>query len=248
MIIQSPVEKREPLVLARPDYPFWGFAEVLMMAAFFFIAVSAGLFVVGSAAKTFGLSMSSGMISVLGQMLGYAVMFGVLWMIFVVQDKPLLESLAWVKYPFAPGSLVLGGIALAVAVVAMTVVLRVPNIETPMQKMLSDKPTRLAVGLFGITVGPVVEELLFRGFLQPVLMRLTGVFPGLLITSTLFGLMHAQQYAQQWQLVLGIVAVGFVLGTVRHISGSTKASSILHIAYNSVFFLAMMAAGDQVPK
>ena len=80
------------------------------------------------------------------------------------------------------------------------------------------------------------------------MIRMAGVLPGILITAVLFGMMHAEQYARQWQLIFAVTLVGFVLGVVKHLTGSTKASAIVHISYNSVFFLAMLAAGDQVSK
>jgi hypothetical protein len=46
-----------------------------------------------------------------------------------------------------------------------------------------------------------------------------------------------------WQSGVLISFVGFVLGVVRHVSGSTRASAITHISYNSLPFLAMLFAG-----
>jgi hypothetical protein len=34
--------------------------------------------------------------------------------------------------------------------------------------------------------------------------------------------------------------VGFVLGTVRHVSGSTRASTVVHIAYNSLPMVVLL--------
>lgn len=245
MIVQAPVERRQPIFLAAPDYPSWGFAEVLGVGAFLIVAFFLGFFLVESAIKTLSLNVPRGISSVLAEMVGYAILFSVMWVLFLAHDKPLFESLGWVRQPLATAPLIATGVALSIGVVMMTIALHAPNIETPLQKMLTDRPTRLVVGLFGVTLAPVAEELLFRGFLQPVVMRFAGVFPGILITAVLFGAMHSQQYAMQWQLILGVSTVGFVLGVVRHLSGSTKASTIVHIAYNSVFFLAMLAAGDQ---
>ena len=88
-------------------------------------------------------------------------------------------------------------------------------------------------------LGPVVEELLFRGFIQPVLVN-PRVFPGILLTSIVFGGLHLMQNDFIWQSGVLITFVGFVLGVVRHVSGSTKASAITHISYNSLPFLAVL--------
>jgi membrane protease YdiL (CAAX protease family) len=71
-----------------------------------------------------------------------------------------------------------------------------------------------------------------------------GVFPGILVTAALFGAMHLVQNAFIWQSGLLIMLVGFVLGVVRHVSGSTRASAITHIAYNSLPFLVVLISGN----
>lgn len=241
---------REPLVLAEPDYPAWGFAEIFAGASLFFPAIWVGVTAVTALSKSLHLNPPIGVLTVLGEIAGYAILFAALFLIFAVNhEKPLLQSLGWVRHPLAVSSLVVTGIGLAVFILLFTaLILRTPSTDTPFQKLLSDNPTRVAVLLFGITLGPVVEELLFRGFLQPVMIRIAGVLPGILITSALFGAMHLSQYGGQWQAGLGITLVGLVLGIVRHISGSTKASSTVHIAYNSVLFALMLAAGDAGKK
>jgi membrane protease YdiL (CAAX protease family) len=64
-----------------------------------------------------------------------------------------------------------------------------------------------------------------------------GVFPGILVTSLLFGALHLSQNAGMWQSGVIITLAGFAFGTVRHVSGSTKASSLMHIGYNSLPFI-----------
>ena len=172
----------------------------------------------------------------------YAVLFLALKIMFARYGKGLLESLGWSKSgPFTPLSLAIVGVSLSIIVVVLQYVLLTPDVETPFEKLLNDPASRVAVALFGITLGPMVEELLFRGFLQPVLVGAIGVFPGILLTSILFGALHLTQNAFIWQSGVLIMLVGFVLGTVRHLSGSTRASTIVHIAYNSLPFMALLA-------
>jgi membrane protease YdiL (CAAX protease family) len=42
--------------------------------------------------------------------------------------------------------------------------------------------------------------------------------------------------------------VGFLLGTIRHLTGSTRASTIVHIAFNAVPFLALLVAGNPLAQ
>jgi membrane protease YdiL (CAAX protease family) len=175
----------------------------------------------------------------------YALLFAALKLLFARYGKGVLDSLAWTKPgPFSPLALAALGLGLSVIVVLLQYALLTPDVSTPFEKLLDDPASRIAVGLFGTTLGPVVEELLFRGFLQPVLVSAIGVFPGILLTSLLFGALHLTQNAFVWQSGVLISLVGFVLGTVRHLSGSTRASTIVHIAYNSLPFIALIVSGN----
>jgi membrane protease YdiL (CAAX protease family) len=233
-----------PLILAEPERPFWGFAELMLGAAIFLAAIGTSI---GVATRYLHAPLQSGFWSVMEESAAYGILFLALKLIFAHYGKGLLDSLAWSKPgPFTPLSLVALGLGLSVVVVVLTKVLLTPEVETPFDKLLDDPASRIAVALFGITVGPMVEELLFRGFLQPVLVSALGVLPGILLTSALFGALHLMQNAFVWQSGVLIMLVGFVLGVVRHVSGSTRASTIVHIAYNSIPFLALLVENNQL--
>lgn len=234
----------QPLVLAEPDRPFWGFAELLLASAIF-LAALAGIV---ATARHLHAPEQSGLWSVLEEGTAYAVLFLALKIMFARYDKGLLESLGWTKGPFTPLTLAAIGMGLSVVVVALQYALMTPEVETPFERLLDDPASRVAVALFGITLGPIAEELLFRGFLQPVLVGAAGVFPGILLTSALFGALHLAQNASIWQSGVLIMLVGFVLGCIRHISGSTRASTIVHIAYNSLPFMALLVGGNPLAK
>lgn len=235
-----------PLVLAEPDRPFWGFAELLLAAAVFLTALGS---VVGVAGRYLHAPPESGLWSVMEEAAAYAVLFLALQIMFARYGKGLLDSLGWSKPgPFSPLSLAVAGVGLSLIVIVLTKVLLTPEVETPFDRLLEDPASRVAVALFGISLGPMAEELLFRGFLQPVLVGVIGVFPGILLTSVLFGVLHLTQNAFIWQSGVLIVLVGFVLGVIRHLSGSTRASTIVHIAYNSLPFLALLVDGNPLTK
>jgi membrane protease YdiL (CAAX protease family) len=232
------------VILAERDRPFWGFAEVLLAAALFFPAVLAGGFAVKSVFDYFHADPELGFPLLIAEFIGYAIIFLVLRILFARHGQPLFRSLAWVPHPFRPLNLALAGFVLAVLVVILGNLLRIPDTETPFDKLLNDPFSRIAIAVFGITLGPVVEELLFRGFLQPVMVNSLGVLPGILATSALFGALHLTQNAFIWQSGLLIAVVGFVLGVIRHVSGSTRASAITHMAYNSIPFLVLVFSGN----
>lgn len=224
-----------PLVLAEPDVPFWGFGEVFLAIAVFLVAV---WLIAGLVAGVIHDSARLGYWVVAEEFAAYVVLFGILKILFQMRGHALFESLGWVRQPFSPWYLAWTGLILVFVSFALQFLLRTPDVETPFSKMLdSGFASRLAISLFGVTIAPIVEELLFRGFLQPVLVSAAGVFPGILATSVLFGAVHLTQNAGLWQAGLTITVAGFVFGVIRHVSGSTRASSVVHIAYNTVPFL-----------
>jgi len=234
-----------PIILAERDRPFWGFAELFVIAALFIPAVLAGGFAVQAASGYLHIDPKLGLPLLIAEFIGYGIVFIALRVLFARYDRPLLESLGWIPQPFRPLHLAVLGLVLALVVVLLGNLLGFPNVETPFDKLLNDALSRFAIALFGITLGPVIEELLFRGFLQPVLVDSFGVLPGILATSVVFGGMHLMQNAFIWQSGVLITVVGFVLGVVRHVSGSTRASAITHISYNALPFLVLLVSGGQ---
>ena len=236
----------EPLILAEPERPFWGFAELLLAIA---ILIAALATVAGVATSYLHAPRDSGLWGVIEESVVYALFFLFLKIMFARHGKGLLESLGWTKLgPFRPLSLALTGLGLSLVVATLQYITVSNSADTPFEKMLQDPVSRIAMGLFSVTVAPVAEELFFRGFLQPVCVSAMGVFPGILVTSILFGTLHLAQYGFIWQIGVLLTAVGFLLGTVRHVTGSTRASSIVHIAFNSVPFLALLLTSNPLAQ
>jgi len=236
----------EPLILAEPETPFWGFGEVFVSAACFLIAVN---LIAGTVRHFVGDRAKLGTWEVTEELAAYLVMFAVLKLIFSWYGASLLPSLGWVKAPLSEVSMAGWGLALFFMAVLLQILLRMPqDTETPFDKaMFSDHYSRFVMAIFGVTAGPVIEEVWFRGLLHPVLTSATGVFPGILITSVFFAAMHLTQYAFIWQSGVVLTAVAFGLGVIRQITGSTRASSVAHIAYNALPFALTLMQGAQPP-
>jgi membrane protease YdiL (CAAX protease family) len=235
-----------PLILAEPETPSWGFGELFIGLAVFLVALAA---VAGAAGEVLGVAARRGYWAVAEEFTAYVILFAVLKIIFFIRQRPLFRSLGWVPQPFGILSLAGVGFALVVASIVLQIILRTPDRQTPFEVLLNSDPlSRIAIAIFGTTLGPVTEELLFRGFLQPVLVSAAGVFPGILITSCVFGAAHLSQNAGMWQSGILIALAGFVFGVVRHVSGSTRASSIVHIAYNSLPFCLVLLQGTHPRK
>jgi uncharacterized protein len=92
-----------------------------------------------------------------------------------------------------------------------------------------------------VVLGPLCEELAFRGFLMPLLIRSLGVTAGILLTGLLFGALHAYEYEWSWRHSLLISVAGAVFGWARYALGSTAASTFMHATFNLTQFAALLA-------
>jgi membrane protease YdiL (CAAX protease family) len=145
--------------------------------------------------------------------------------------------------------LVLVGI-LTVSLEGLERFFKIPK-HIPMEEFLNTPQAALMTAIFAVTLGPLMEELFFRGFLYPTLARRSGVTASVLVTAAAFGLIHGWQLAFTPGLVFIIFLVGLVLTIVRAKTNSVGSSFVVHIAYNStIVAMGIIAAwhGDKVVR
>jgi membrane protease YdiL (CAAX protease family) len=107
----------------------------------------------------------------------------------------------------------------------------------PITEFFKDRPSALLLGAFGILVAPLMEELLFRGFLYPALARWTGAAASVIITASAFTLLHGAQLGYSWAALLLIFIVGITLTVTRMRTNSVAMCVIVHMTYNFVLLL-----------
>jgi membrane protease YdiL (CAAX protease family) len=234
----------EPPPEPPPREPFWGYVDVMMFAglslpcmllAFGIVRGIMWLLHVHPAQKTWELLPE--------QTILYALLIGVLAAIFRLQyDRPFWQSLAWVPHRLTSTWPILLGMFTAILVNLVGLLLQVPNTENPMTQLLKERSSMILIAIFGVTIGPLCEELVFRGFLQPLLVRSLGAVAGIIAVNIPFGLLHFQQYGNSWRHVVVIIMAGSAFGWMRHATGSTRASTLMHAAYNGLFFFALFSA------
>jgi membrane protease YdiL (CAAX protease family) len=119
--------------------------------------------------------------------------------------------------------------------------------QTPLEKLLTSRSAILMFAVFGVAVAPLLEEIIFRGFLFQVLWEIGGPKVAILATAALFALLHAGQLAGNWGSVVLIFVVGCVLSFVRYRSNSIIPSFIVHTSYNATLFV-LFALSSTVQK
>lgn len=178
-------------------------------------------------------------IMVPSQIASYACWLVGVWLLFRSKGMSAWRELQ-MQWPSSGtlGYLALGpSIMLSVGILAP--LLRAKDIDVNiMRQILADPVARPMLIVFGITIGPLVEEMLFRGILLPVAVRSLGVAGALALTSVPFALIHGPQYSWSWQHILLLVFVSAAFGVIRLRSGSTMASTLTHGAYNLMMFAA----------
>lgn len=96
----------------------------------------------------------------------------------------------------------------------------------------------IAVVIIG---APLIEEVLFRGFLQTPLVRLTGARAGIVITSLIFTLFHYApgQGMSNFEILTALFVLSCFLGFLRERQGNLWGPIALHMTFNafSVFLL-----------
>jgi membrane protease YdiL (CAAX protease family) len=244
----DPLESLQPLPPPPPPEPdpFWSYGDLLIFAGLAIPCMLLGSGVVRSAFWIFQLHPVVKTWELLAaQFAFYALLFGMLVALFRMQyDRPFWRSLGWVtpRLPFY--SIVTGGVGLAMAVLLLGALIRTPHTENPLTELLKNPTSLILVAIFGSIVAPVCEELVFRGFLQPLLVRSLGAVAGILATALPFGLLHFQEYGNSWRHVLLISLSGAAFGWMRQATGSTKAAAGMHSSYNAFqFVLLLMSKG-----
>ena len=234
---------------AQPEDPvFWGYQDLaiflgMVLPAIVAAAAATHLFFLflGGAPKAPAVPL------LIPQFLAYGLLFLALYLLFKLKyGRPFWSSLGFLRPPGGFSRETVTGPLLALAVALGGVVLRTPDIDNPMTMLLKDPVSIALVGLFAVTLGPLCEELIFRGFLQPLLQRTFGAIAGIFGASFLFALLHGPQYGWSWRHVLLLILASAVFGWSRHRTGSTAAAALMHAAYNFTFFL-FFVLGKELP-
>jgi uncharacterized protein len=244
---EAPPVPEIPAALAPPPQrdPFWGYTDL-----FWFFGMAIASMLVGWAVGWLALaSIKLRVASLAAEMIVlYAVLFGSLHVMFRLRyDRPFWRSLGWTPTRMPVMWVILCGMITAVLVALASSLIHTPTGDNPMTQLLETRADVLVMGMLGITLGPLCEELAFRGFLQPLLVRSLGAVPGIALAALAFGLLHFQEYGNSWRHALIIAMAGAAFGWMRHATGSTKAAAIMHAAYNSLFFIALMTEKRILP-
>ena len=249
-VIQADNNVAVPPVPIAAENPVWNGWDVLQIAGLALLSVFVLQAVTLFAAKEFAYPHSSlrevaqrPILAIVAQLLAYIVI--ALFMVLLVEGKYHLrfwQAIRW-HWPGGRSFMLLGVGVLTVSLDLLSHFLPMPK-STPFEQFFARPMDAYLISIFAVTLGPLMEELFFRGFLYPVLARRMGMVWAVILTALPFGLIHSMQYGNAWSAVLVIFLVGVVLTTVRAITKSVAASFLVHVGYNgTLMVLAAIATG-----
>lgn len=103
-----------------------------------------------------------------------------------------------------------------------------------------------SVFVLQVALGPVLEEVLFRGYLIRLLYWMVKVWIQekmiassvvVLISAVVFGAIHLLRPATTWTEVAAITGLGAIYGFIRVTSGSSATAAVAHASYNLTLYL-----------
>lgn len=218
----------------RVAYPSWG--DLLTLLGVFIVATVLGSLLTGILQKIGSVSVG------FGSFLGYVIQFSLVIIFGLFQRKirspkgTRLLKFGLAKLDFV---IILWG---TIMVLATGVVIE-PLLNLFPETYLDRLGNIMAAGgwmmFTSIVIAPIMEEILFRGILQDALMRKYGVFVGILIASSVFGIVHIIP-----QQVVNAFMIGIVLGYIYYRTGALLPVILIHCINNAISYFTWMLNGE----
>lgn len=245
----QPVGFEPPQRLPKADEnPVWTGWDVLVIAGLAFASMVALQFVVLLAAQRFvypRLSLGDvalkPIVLLVSQFLVYVPVAA--FMFLLVEGKyhvPFWHAIRW-NWPRTAWKMLALGAVMLFALNLLGNLLPMPK-DTPFEHLFDRPRDAYLLSLLAVTLGPLMEEMFFRGFMYPVLARRLGVLWGILLSALPFGLIHLPQYGWAWAAGFIVFMVGVVCGMVRAATKSVAASFLVHAGYNGTQMLIAIVA------
>ena len=227
----------------RPPVP-WGIGDVLLalLAGFVGSVVSTGVWVgvSGSSEDSLGL-LVAGLLGLWTGNLGAALL--------IVKRKGSGSPFADLGWEFEPADVLRGAAGGLLSTIVIIPILyavllalgalddgQLDELSEPAERVagMAEGPGFVVLFLFVGVGAPIVEELVFRGFIQPALVKATNVVIGVVLTAIVFGAVHfeALQFA-------ALAAFGLVLGHLAHKYGRLGPCVVAHIVFNAITLIRL---------
>jgi membrane protease YdiL (CAAX protease family) len=210
------METTPPSEPSPPPLRPWDISDLIAFGSFFIVTLAFLPAVLILIARVFIPDLSVTNLSAEAQIL-LQVALDIAWVGFifflvrVIHQKNILETFRWQNtHHYHVTRLIALGAALAITVLVISSFFP-PSSPPAVEKLAESSRSVFLLVIFGVCFAPIIEEIIFRGFLFSVLSEFGGSRLAVPATAVLFALMHAPQLWPSLAGILLILAVGYVL-------------------------------------
>lgn len=164
-------------------------------------------------------------------------------LVVVTSKQPFFKALGWFWHPrFKLWHTILFTIFILALTVGITQLL--PNKESDLERLLkSSLAARLLISALAVISAPIVEEVIYRGILYAALRKSIGLWPAIIAVSLLFAGVHVFQYWGAWGVITSLMALSFGLTVIRAFTGSLLPCFVVHLLFNGLQAIGIVAQG-----
>jgi membrane protease YdiL (CAAX protease family) len=127
------------------------------------------------------------------------------------------------------------GLAIALFLTSAFILSRFGGQETELDRIVQSTRTAALITAFLATAtAPLVEEVLYRGLLYPVVQRALGQVFAIIVVSSMFAGLHVWQYWPNFAAISSITLLSLVLTTVRARTGRLLPCFVIHLVFNGI--------------
>lgn len=114
-----------------------------------------------------------------------------------------------------------------------------PEAVARLQEELPSGGWEIALALLAVVLlGPLAEEILFRGLLHRLAASVWGPWSAAAVSSLIFAILHGQAW-----IIFGLIGVGLALAFVFQATGSVTACWVTHAVHNGISLGLMIRQG-----
>lgn len=175
------------------------------------------------------------------------VFFCVFYVVRYVYKVPVLESLGLIITKENIYRYINAGVLISILIYFSSLLISLIAIaitgsplENPYKEF--DPEFMKIIAIIAICIAPFVEEIFFRGFMQPAACQAIGNIPGVIAVSIIFALLHSQ-YQDNLAAITIILSLSLILGFSRLYLKSTIPGIIGHLL-NNIYATIWIFAGQ----
>ncbi|MFZ5391744.1 MAG: CPBP family intramembrane glutamic endopeptidase [Patescibacteria group bacterium] len=192
------------------------------------------------------LHLSRDALSVLIQLFASGVVFTVVYFFIVKKYKLSLSDFGFKQISIAKiiGYVALGFLATFASWIAIApfIIVFLPGIDLAESQEIFQKNMTITAQVlmifYAVIIGPLVEEIIFRGVLLPCLTNKVNIYFGIIISTLIWSLLHFQLNVIIFTFIFGII-----LSYLYIASKSLWPSYLTHVIKNSMAVIAIYAFG-----